>query len=192
MEAMSERKQPNWWQRLRRTVMAGLTVIAPLWVTGWVLKILFNWADGFSRPLIRETAEGLGYPDFHIPGLGFVLTFIILWIVGGLAANVVGRRLLHNAREALEGLPLVRTIYAPVRQLMESMTSPEKAGFERVVLVEYPRTGLWTLGFLAGDVPRAEEEIPAHSIFVPTAPNPTTGFMLIVPPEQLRPTDLGV
>ena len=192
MEAMSERKQPNWWQRLRRTVMAGLTVIAPLWVTGWVLKILFNWADGFSRPLIRETAEGLGYPDFHIPGLGFVLTFIILWIVGGLAANVVGRRLLHNAREALEGLPLVRTIYAPVRQLMESMTSPEKAGFERVVLVEYPRTGLWTLGFLAGDVPRAEEETPAHSIFVPTAPNPTTGFMLIVPPEQLRPTDLGV
>ena len=192
MEAMSERKQPNWWQRLRRTVMAGLTVIAPLWVTGWVLKILFNWADGFSRPLIRETAGGLGYPDFHIPGLGFVLTFIILWIVGGLAANVVGRRLLHNAREALEGLPLVRTIYAPVRQLMESMTSPEKAGFERVVLVEYPRTGLWTLGFLAGDVPRAEEETPAHSIFVPTAPNPTTGFMLIVPPEQLRPTDLGV
>ena len=121
--------------------------------------------DGFSRPLIRETAEGLGYPDFHIPGLGFVLTFIILWIVGGLAANVVGRRLLHNAREALEGLPLVRTIYAPVRQLMESMTSPEKAGFERVVLVEYPRTGLWALGFLAGDVPRAEEEITGAQHF---------------------------
>jgi uncharacterized membrane protein len=192
MEATSERKRPNWWQRLRRTVMTGLTVIAPLWITGWVLKILFNWADGFSRPLIRETAQGLGYPDFHIPGLGFVLTFIILWIVGALAANVIGRRLLQNAREALEALPLVRTIYAPVRQLMESMTSPEKAGFERVILVEYPRTGLWTLGFLSGDVPRETHKEPAHSIFVPTAPNPTTGFMLIVPPEQLRPTDLGV
>ena len=192
MEATSERKRPNWWQRLRRTVMTGLTVIAPLWITGWVLKILFNWADGFSRPLIRETAQGLGYPDFHIPGLGFVLTFIILWIVGALAANVIGRRLLQNAREALEALPLVRTIYAPVRHLMESMTSPEKAGFERVVLVEYPRTGLWTLGFLSGDVPRETHKEPAHSIFVPTAPNPTTGFMLIVPPEQLRPTDLGV
>ena len=192
MEATSERKRPNWWQRLRRTVMTGLTVIAPLWITGWVLKILFNWADGFSRPLIRETAQGLGYPDFHIPGLGFVLTFIILWIVGALAANVIGRRLLQNAREALEALPLVRTIYAPVRQLMESMTSPEKAGFERGVLVECPRTGLWTLGFLSGDVPRETHKEPAHSIFVPTAPNPTTGFMLIVPPEQLRPTDLGV
>ena len=75
---------------------------------------------------------------------------------------------------------------------METLTSPGKAGFEKVVLVEYPRTGLWTLGFLAGNVPHEAAAAPAHSIFVPTAPNPTTGFMLIVPPEQLRPTDLGV
>lgn len=179
-------------QRLRRTIMAGLTIIAPLWVTGWVLKTLFNWADGFSAPLIRQMARPLGYPEFHIPGLGFVLTFVILWIVGAFAANVVGRSLLRYGRGALEGLPLVRTIYAPVQQLMETLTSPSKAGFEKVVLVEYPRTGLWTLGFLAGDVPREAEAVPAHSIFVPTAPNPTTGFMLIVPPEQLRPTELGV
>jgi uncharacterized membrane protein len=188
-------RQRKWRDRLhqlRRTVMAGLTVIAPLWITGWVILILFRWASGFSAPLIRKTAEGLGYPDFHIPGLGFVLTFIILWIVGALAANVVGRRLLHNARETLEALPLVRTIYAPVRQLLEALTSPDKAGFEKVVLVEYPRTGLWTLGFLAGAVPREGQDAPAHSIFVPTAPNPTTGFMLIVPPEQLRDTELGV
>ena len=172
--------------------MAGLTIIAPLWVTGWVLKTLFNWADGFSAPLISQVAKPFGYPDFHIPGLGFVLTFIILWIVGALAANVVGRSLWQFARETLEGLPLVRTIYAPVQQLMETLTSPSKAGFEKVVLVEYPRTGMWTLGFLAGDVPREDEVAPAHSIFVPTAPNPTTGFMLIVPPDQLRPTELGV
>jgi len=172
--------------------MAGLTIIVPLWVTGWVLKLLFNWADGFSAPLIRQIARPFGDPNFHIPGLGFVLTFVILWVVGTLATNVVGRSLLQYAREALEGLPLVRTIYAPIQQLMESLTSPGKAGFEKVVLVEYPRTGLWTLGFLAGDVTREDEVAPAHSIFVPTAPNPTTGFMLIVPPEQLLPTDLGV
>ena len=186
------RKGPSRLQRLWRTMMAGLTIIAPLWFTGWVLKTLFNWADGFSAPLIRQMAKPLGYPEFHIPGLGFVLTFVILWVVGALAANVVGRSLLQYAREAIEGLPLVRTIYAPVQHLMESLTSPGKGGFEKVVLVEYPRTGLWTLGFLAGDVPREAEAAPAHSIFVPTAPNPTTGFMLIVPPEQLRPTELGV
>lgn len=186
------RQSPTRLQRLRRTIMAGLTIIAPLWVTGWVLKTLFNWADGFSAPLIHRMTASLGYPEFHLPGLGFVLTFVILWVVGAFAANVVGRSLLQYAREALEGLPLVRTIYAPVQQLMETLTSPGKAGFEKVVLVEYPRTGLWTLGFLAGDVPREAEAVPAHSIFVPTAPNPTTGFMLIVPPEQLRPTELGV
>ena len=92
-------------------------------------------------------AKPFGYPDFHIPGLGFVLTFIILWVVGALAANVVGRSLWQFARETLEGLPLVRTIYAPIQQLMETLTSPSKAGFEKVVLVEYPRTGMWTLGF---------------------------------------------
>ena len=187
------RRSPTRLQRLRRTIMAGLTIIVPLWVTGWVLKFLFDWADGFSAPLIRQMARPfVDDPDFHIPGLGFVLTFIILWVVGALATNVVGRSLWQFAREALEGLPLVRTIYAPIQQLMESLTSPGKAGFEKVVLVEYPRIGMWTLGFLAGNVPREDEVAPAHSIFVPTAPNPTTGFMLIVPPEQLRPTELRV
>lgn len=187
------RKSPTRLQRLRRTIMAGLTIIVPLWLTGWVLKFLFDWADGFSAPLIRQLARPfVDDPDFHIPGLGFVLTFIILWVVGALATNVVGRSLWQFAREALEGLPLVRTIYAPIQQLVESLTSPGKAGFEKVVLVEYPRIGMWTLGFLAGNVPREDEAAPAHSIFVPTAPNPTTGFMLIVPPEQLRPTDLRV
>ena len=186
------RRSPTRLQRLRRTIMAGLTIIAPLWLTGWVLKTLFNWADGFSAPLIGQVAKPFGYDEFHIPGLGFILTFIILWVVGALATNVVGRSLWQFAREALEGLPLVRTIYAPMQQLVETLTSPGKAGFEKVVLVEYPRIGMWTLGFLAGNVPHEDEAAPAHSIFVPTAPNPTTGFMLIVPPEQLRPTDLRV
>jgi len=178
--------------KFRTTIMAGLTVIAPLGITIWVLVTLFRWADGFSAPLIRQFANGLGYPEFHIPGPGFLLTFFILWVVGTVAANVVGKRLLQNAREAIERLPVVRTIYAPIHQLMETMTSPQKAGFKQVVLVEYPRQGLWTLGFLAGDVPQGEGKAPAHSIFVPTAPNPTTGFMLIVPPEQLRQTRLSI
>ncbi|MEW6752281.1 MAG: DUF502 domain-containing protein [Candidatus Latescibacterota bacterium] len=170
--------------------MAGLTVIAPLWFTAWVLVTLFQWADGFSAPLIHHLARTLGHAGFHVPGLGFVLTFVILWLVGTVATNVVGKRLLQSAREAILRLPMVRTIYSPVHHLVETMASPDKTGFKQVVLVEYPREGMWTLGFLAGDVPRAAGQTPAHSIFVPTAPNPTTGFMLIVPPEQLRHTSL--
>ena len=175
---------------LRKTMLAGLTVIAPLWITGLVLWTLFKWADGFSAPIIREFAAQLGYEDFSTKGPGFLLTIFIVWIVGVITTNVVGKRLLHNTLLALGRLPLVRTIYAPVQKLTETMTSPEKAGFKKVVLVEYPRQGMWTLGFLAGDVPREEGLEPAHSIFVPTAPNPTTGFMLIVPPDQLKDTDL--
>ena len=178
--------------KLRTTIMAGVTIIAPLWITVWVLLTLFRWADGFSAPLIRQLARRLGDPEFHIPGLGVLLTFLILWCVGAVAANVVGKRLLQSAREALERLPVVRTIYAPIHQLMETMASPEKAGFTKVVLLEYPRKTVWTLGFMAGDVPVDGGRELAHSIFVPTAPNPTTGFMLIVPADQLRDTDLTV
>lgn len=178
--------------RLRTTVMAGLTIIAPVFITVWILGKLLNLADGFSAPLIRQFARWLGDPNFHIPFLGVLLTFIILWCVGAIATNVVGKRLLQSAREALERLPVVRTIYAPIHQLMETMASPDKAGFKKVVLLEYPRKTVWTLGFMAGDVPMGEGGKIANSIFVPTAPNPTTGFMLIVPSDQLRDTDLTV
>lgn len=182
----------NRLHRLRNTLMAGITVIAPLWITGWVLWTLFNWADRFSRPLIRPFAAIAGDPDWYYRGIGFLLTILILWVVGTVTTHVLTRRLLHDAREAIERLPLVRTIYSPVRKLMETMTSPDKAGFKQVVLFEYPRKGLWTLGFLAGDVPFEDGRPPAHSIFVPTAPNPTTGFMLIVPRNEIEPTGLSV
>ncbi len=184
--------RPNRRHRLRNTLMAGITVIAPLWITGWVLWTLFNWADRFSRPLIRPFAAIAGDPDWYYRGIGFLLTILILWVVGTVTTHVLTRRLLHDAREAIERLPLVRTIYSPVRKLMETMTSPDKAGFKQVVLFEYPRKGLWTLGFLAGDVPFEDGRPPAHSIFVPTAPNPTTGFMLIVPRNEIEPTGLSV
>ncbi len=178
--------------KLRTTLTTGLIIIAPLAITLWVLRFLYRAADGFSAPLIKLLGKALDDPQLHIPGLGFLITFLIVWIVGIVTTNVVGKRLLQNAQKALERLPLVRTIYAPVRKLMETMTAQDKAGFQQVVLVEYPRKGLWTLGFVAGDVPRADRDEPAHSIFVPTAPNPTTGFMLIVPLEEMQTTELSV
>ena len=167
-------------------ILAGLTVIAPLWVTFWALQTIFRWADGISAPLV---VRALG---IHIPGLGLLLTCLILWIIGVLATNVLGTRLLHLGRRLLGQLPLVRMIHGPVHQLFETITSPDKTGFKRVVLVEYPRPGMWRLGFVAGDVPHQCGGVAAHSVFVPNTPNPTTGFMFIIPPEQLRPTNLSV
>lgn len=178
--------------RLRTKLMAGITVIAPLWITGWVLLTLFDIAEKFSRPLIKPFIALPENPLWYYRGFGFLLTVIILLVVGTITTNVFTRRVLHEGRAALERLPVVRTIYSPVRKLMETMTSPDSAGFKQVVLFEYPRKGLWTLGFLAGDVPFADGRRPAHSIFVPTAPNPTTGFMLIVPKEEIQPTTLTI
>ena len=182
----------GFFHRVRTRLMAGVTIIAPLWITGFVLWKLFDWADGFSRPLVKPFAAYFGNPDWYYSGIGFIITIVILYGVGTVVTNVLGRRLWADAREAIESLPLVRTIYSPVRQLLETMTSPTGAGFKKVVLFEYPRRGTWTLGFLAGDVPFDYDRPPAHSIFVPTAPNPTTGFMLIVPREDIKHTDLSV
>jgi uncharacterized membrane protein len=178
--------------RVRTRLMAGVSIIAPIWITGFVLWKLFDWADGFSRPLVKPFAAFFGNPDWYYSGIGFVITIVILYGVGTIVTNVLGRRIWAEAREALERLPVVRTIYSPVRQLMETMTSPTGAGFKKVVLFEYPRRGTWTLGFLAGDVPFTDDRPSAHSIFIPTAPNPTTGFMLIVQPEDIKHTDLTV
>lgn len=178
--------------RLRTVMLAGLGVIAPVWITGIVLWTLFKWADERSHRLVQFLAGLLGYDDWYYRGIGFIVTFLIICGVGLIATNVLGRRFLQEGREALEQLPVVRAIYAPVYRLMEAMTSPNGAGFRKVVLFEYPRKGLWTLGFLAGDVRHAGGGPPAHSVFVPTSPNPTTGFMLIIPQHELRQAELTV
>ncbi len=182
----------SFFHSARTRLMAGVSIIAPIWITGFVLYKLFDWADGFSRPLVKPFATYFGNPDWYYSGVGFVITIVILYAVGTVVTNVLGRRVWAEAREALERLPLVRTIYSPIRQLMETMTSTTGGGFKKVVLFEYPRRGTWTLGFLAGDVPFEDGRPPAHSIFIPTAPNPTTGFMLIVLPEDIRQTTLTV
>ena len=189
-----EAPKPGRVQRFRRTMMAGISVIAPIGITAWVLWNLFNWGAGLvARPVIKPFATMLGSPDWYNRGVGFLVTVSIIWLVGIITTNVVGRRLVTHARKAIERLPVVRTIYMPVRQLMETMTSAESgSGFQKVVLFEYPRRELWTLGFLAGDVPMQEGGTSAHSIFVPTAPNPTTGFMLIVPRDELKHTSLSI
>jgi uncharacterized membrane protein len=166
------------WRGVRVTLMAGITVIAPVWITGWVLWTLFGLAENFSRPLVKQLFTINEDPQWYYRGFGFLLTVIILLVVGTITTNVFTRRVLVAAREALERLPVVRTIYSPVRKLLETMTSPDSAGFKQVVLFEYPRKEIWTLGFLAGDVP-----IEGSS---------TTGFMLIVPREEIRPTDLTI
>jgi uncharacterized membrane protein len=133
---------------------------------------------------------------FRVPGLGVVLTIVILLVTGIVVANLVGRTLVRMGERLLARIPLVRSIYSGVKQVMETMFSDSGKSFRNVVLIEYPRKGIWTLAFLTGEQGTRESEDKIGSrvshIFVPTTPNPTSGFFLMVPTDDVLILEMSV
>lgn len=167
---------------LKRRLLAGLVVIAPVGVTVWVLWWLFRLLDGILGRFLQAM---LG---MRIPGLGLVLMFLILVAVGWLAEATVGARVLDVWHGFLDRVPLVSRLYGATRRIAGSMFGgQENRFFREVVYFEYPMPGEWTLGFVTGDVPPALEERVGRgvTIFLPTSPNPVTGFLLVVPEERI-------
>lgn len=179
---------------LRRYLVAGLLVWLPVGATFFVIRLLVTWMDG-SLLLLPEAYRPDNLLGFHIPGLGVVLSLVILLLTGLVAANLFGRKLVGQWERMLSRIPLVRSVYSAVKQLVETMFSGNNNAFRKVVLVEFPRPGLWTLGFLTG-----EAQGPVHhatgrevvSVYVPTTPNPTGGYFVLVPREDLRELDISV
>ncbi|MEW6046789.1 MAG: DUF502 domain-containing protein [Bacillota bacterium] len=173
---------------LRRWFLTGLVVLLPLIVTGYILWFGFNLLDGFWRSLL---AYVLGY---YVPGVGAILTVTLTMGVGALATNVFGRQLIAWGERLLQRIPVVRSVYTTTKQVVDVFAGGHKTGFQRVVLFEYPRRGIYSLGFLtATTAPEAVEEATGEemwSIFVPTAPNPTTGWLAMVPKSQCRLVDM--
>lgn len=173
---------------LRQWFFAGLLIWVPLAATLLVIRFLVGLLDT-SLLLIPPSIR----PDF--PGLGVVLSVALVLGTGALAANFLGSRMLNWAEELLFRIPLVRTLYGGVKKLAETLFSQESTAFKRVVLIEWPRPGLWTVGFQAGDPLRVVTEATGQElipVFVPTTPNPTGGFIMQVPPEQLKFLDVSV
>jgi uncharacterized membrane protein len=131
----------------------------------------------------------------HIPGLGAVLAFVVVFVTGVLARNFVGRSLLHWWEGFLGRIPIVRSIYASVKQVSDTMLSPKGNAFRKVVLVEFPQAGHWTLAFVVGEPSpqmRAGLEGEFVTVYVPTAPNPTSGYVLLMPAARVREVDITV
>ncbi len=171
--------------RFRRHLTAGLLVLVPLFVTGAVLAFLFRTLDGWSRPL----EEGL--LGRHVPGTGIVLTLLFVWLAGLLSANLAGRKFLELFDRLLENLPVVKTVYTASKQLVEAVSPGGRRAFRRVVLVEYPRKGVYALAFVTGEGV-APVSVGYATVYVPTAINPTSGFVLVVPEQDLLETGLSV
>ncbi len=179
---------------LRRYFVAGLLVWIPLGITLWVLKLLVDMMDQ-SLLLVPENYHSDKLFGFHMPGLGIILTVAIVLATGALAANFFGRKVLKLGDSALSRIPIVRSIYGGVKQISDTLFSPEGKAFRRAVLVRYPHQGAWTVALVTG-TPQHEvasklgtEQI---SVFVPTTPNITAGFFLIVPRSETIELEMSV
>jgi len=179
---------------LRRYLAAGLLVWVPLGVTVLIIKFLVDLMDQ-TLVLLPEAYRPEHWLGFKVPGLGVVLTLVIVLVTGMVAANLFGRQLLRLGEAIVARIPLVRTIYSAVKQLLETVFSSGGQSFRKVVLVEYPRRDMWTLAFVTGrGVREAEQHAGSKlvNLFVPTTPNPTSGFFLMVPEQDLREVDISV
>ncbi len=171
---------------LRRYFVAGLLVWIPLGITLWVLKLLVDMMDQ-SLLLLPEHYRSEALFGFHVPGLGIILTVAIVLATGALAANFFGRRILEFGHTILGRIPIVRSIYGGVKQISDTLFSPEGKAFRRAVLVRYPHPGAWTVALVTGTPQHEVAEILGTdqiAVFVPTTPNITSGFFLIVPRSE--------
>jgi len=175
--------------RVKRIFVAGLLVLVPASVTFFLLVKLVQWTDSLLRvtfPLPRILAW---------PGLGLIFLAALVFLVGLVATNFIGRRVVNFGERILEKIPVVSSIYVGAKTLVEAFTLPSAAAFRQVVLVEYPRKGIWALGFITKDSEVKEgQEVGDDwlNVFVPTAPNPTSGMVLVVPRRDVAYLDLSV
>jgi uncharacterized membrane protein len=176
------------WNLLRRQFLAGVIVIVPLILTVFVLKFLFGGVDNLFSPLVEKIF------GTRIPGLGILATLVIIYLVGAMATNVIGSRLIRLWDILFAKTPLVRTVYGASKQLLEGLTLPGKKAFQQPVLVQYPRPGCYAIGFVANrlevTLPDSKKEMVA--VFVPSTPTPFTGFALLFPGEEIIPLNLSV
>ena len=179
---------------MKRYLVAGLIVWVPLGITIWVLVWLLTTLDQ-TLLLVPESARPEAVVGFHIPGLGVLLFVAILLLTGVIAANFFGARLILFWESMLGRIPVVKSIYSSVKQVSDTLLSEKGNAFRKALLVEYPAPGSWTIAFLTGaPAPEVAEYLPGDhvSVYVPTTPNPTSGFFLMLPRSRVHELDMTV
>ena len=179
---------------IKRYIITGLLIWVPLVITLWVLDLLVSTMDRTLLLLPPEfrTENWIG---FHVPGMGVVMTLLIVFLSGAFATNLLGARLVHLWHEILHRIPVVNSIYSSVKQISDTLFSPSGQAFRKALLVQWPSPGMWTIAFLTG-VPGGD--VRNHlkgdyvSVYVPTTPNPTGGYFVMVPRDSVIELDMTV
>jgi len=184
--------------RLRNYFLTGIVVAAPISITIYLTWTFVHWVDGWIKPLIPDAYNPDHYLPFSVPGFGLLVAILGLTLLGFLTANLVGRTIVRYGEVLLDRMPLVRNLYRALKQIFQTVLSESSRSFKQVGLIEYPRRGLWSIVFVATD---AKGEIRSRfeesgeevvSVFLPTTPNPTSGYLLFVPRQDLMLLDMSV
>jgi uncharacterized membrane protein len=182
---------------LRGSFLTGLVVIAPIGLTAYLIWSVVGWIDDIVLPFVPTAYRPEQYIGIDIRGVGVIFFLMFTIVVGWIAKGLIGRSLLNWAESLVDRMPIVRSVYNGLKQIAETVFAQSDTNFDRACLVEYPRPGVWAIGFvstgakgeIARRVPRDETIL---SVFLPTTPNPTSGFLLFVPEKDLVMLDMGV
>lgn len=169
---------------MRNKLVAGALALIPVVVTYYFLRAFIGFFDRIVSPIIDP------YLGFHIPGLGLIVSLLAIYLLGLFTTNIIGKSLMGYFEKWLNYIPLVRTVYQTIKQVTNAFSFTQ-TGFERVVFVEYPRKGAWTLGFVTGQSTGIDGTEFIH-LFIPTTPNPTSGWALFVPEDDVIPSEMTI
>jgi uncharacterized membrane protein len=178
-------------KHLRAKIFAGILVILPLGITFLVLKFVFNSLDSILGPLIPDVTISLFHRVYHLPGVGLISFFFLLYLIGLITTNVLGRKLISWGDRLFATIPVVKNIYTSSKQLTDAFSATQKGSFRQAVFVEFPQEGNYVLGFVTNELTDLERQIKV-TVFVPTAFIPPQGFLLFLPKEKTLPSQLTV
>ena len=190
-------RRPGLFASLRASFLTGLIVIAPVGLTIWLIWSVIGWIDSVVLPLVPYDFQPEEYIGINLRGIGVIIFLLFTIIVGWLAKGFLGRSLIRVAENVVQNVPVVRSIYSGVKQIAETVFAQSERSFEKACLFEYPRKGIWAIGFISttakGEVAdRATTSGDLVSVFVPTTPNPTSGFLLFFPREDIMELERSV
>ncbi|MGY8998436.1 MAG: DUF502 domain-containing protein [Rhodospirillales bacterium] len=192
---VSGERNRGFWGRVRGYFLAGVLVTAPLGITGYLAWIIIGFIDHSVTPLVPDKYNPETYLPFTLPGLGVLILIITLTLIGALTAGLLGRWLLHTGERMLNRMPVIRSFYSAIKQIFETVLAQQSNAFREAVLVEYPRRGIWAIAFITGTTKGEVQNLTEQetvNIFLPTTPNPTSGFLLFIPRDEVVPLDMSV
>tara|TARA_B110000008_G_scaffold125963_1_gene128529 strand:+ start:413 stop:1063 length:651 start_codon:yes stop_codon:yes gene_type:complete len=181
--------------KIRGYFLTGIIVTAPVGLTFYVSFLFIGFIDSKVRNLIPVKYHYDNILPFEIPGIGLLIVFIMLTFIGFLTAGFIGRYIIKLGERIIARLPIIRSVYGALKQIFESVLKTSSKSFREVVLIEYPRKGIWAIGFITGDTKGEVQDISKNelvNVFLPTTPNPTSGFLLFVPRKDLKVLNMNV